>query len=81
MNRRESTPAERAQHAAELVVRRDYEATTPAQRLARSEALDPSQTRPSKVPCIGGQVDFMAWDTYADLGVYPLRPSRYLEFN
>jgi hypothetical protein len=63
--------ADLRQHAAELAVRRAYETTTPAERLARFEALDPSQKRPPKRPCIWDRVAFMAWETYADLGVQP----------
>jgi hypothetical protein len=41
------------------------------QRLAALEAADPSQNRPPKVPCIWDVVDFMAWDTWRDLGLLP----------
>lgn len=74
MNRRTLTPEELAderQHQAELVIRRDYESTTPAQRLARFEALEPSQRRPAKKPSIWDRVNFMEWETWEDLGLDP----------
>jgi len=62
----------------EMASRRAYEETTPAQRLAALEAADPSQQRPKKVPCVWDRVDFMAWDTWRDLGVWPMQ-KRYLQ--
>lgn len=66
MSRRELTPQE-------LAMRRHYETTTPAERLAALEAADTSQTRPKKVPCIWHRVVFMVWKTEKDLGIEPLR--------
>ena len=60
----------------ELLARTGRE-STPDQRLAALEVADPSQKRPQKVPCIWDVVDFMAWDTWRDLGVWPMQ-KRYL---
>ena len=71
MNRRTLTPEELAdqrRHEAEIAMRRDYEARTPAQRLAAFEAADP---RPAKKPCVWDRVDFMEWETWEDLGLDP----------
>ena len=64
--------ADRRQHAAELAVRRAYETTTPAERLVYLAALDPSQRRPPKRPCVWDRVDFMVWETHEDLGITPM---------
>ncbi len=64
----------------ELAVRLDYENRMPARHRAALEAADPSQRRPKKVPSIWDVVDFMAWDSYAVLGLQPLQPRRNLGF-